>query len=424
MSVLRYLLLGFIVLFSFKSYSQDFVYDNAVYVDYIKSVKFSHAGLATSHPIIDFGSRYQGVLELSFDDIEGAFKRYSYKIIHCDRNWYPSPDLNEIDFLQGFNDQDIQEYFYSTNGYSDYTHYRLRIPNDDMGWLISGNYLLLVYDWDLDIPVITRRFMVAENLVNVGAQIIRPRNVRKRDTHQEIILNVSYKNFDINQPRQELSATILQNGNWNSAFMNLRATYERGESIIFDQFDYITFPALKEFRNFDIRPLSYTTEFVNSIDQDEYETTVLLDLAKKRYSRNFIYEIDANGFFIIDNERYRDPMVSSEYCNTIFNLQSEYEYDEPVYIVGSFSDWQAKEEFRMEYDPTKKLYLGQAYFKQGYYDYMFALMNEDGSLDIDALEGSWHETENDYQILIYFREFGSLYDRIIAVQNINSNPRR
>ena len=59
--------------------------------------------------------------------------------------------------------------------------------------------------------------------------------------------------------------------------------------------------------------------------------------------------------------------------------------------------------------------------KSSYYDYMYALLNEDGSLDFETVEGSWFETENDYQILIYYREFGSFYDRIIAVQNINSN---
>jgi hypothetical protein len=405
------------------SHAQNIVYDNAVYVNHIKSVKLTHAGLETSYPIIDLGTRYQGRLELSFDDLEGGYKRYTYKIIHCDKDWFPSLGLNEIEYLEGFNNEEIEEYAYSSNGYSEYTNYRLIIPNDNIRWTLSGNYLLVVTDDDIQVPVITRRFMVTENLVNIGFELIKPRDVRKFDTHQEIKMTVSYKNFKINQPRIELYATVLQNGNWNSAKTNLTATYERGESIIFDQYDYISFPALKEFRNFDIRPLGYTTEFVTSIDQDETETTVLIDLNKKRTTRNFVHELDANGFFIIDNDRYPDPHVSSEYCKVIFNLQSAYKYDEELYIIGAFSDWQAKEEYRLEYDALKNLYLGQAYFKQGYYDYMFALQNENGLLDVEAVEGSWFETENDYQILIYFREFGSFYDRIISVKNFNSNPR-
>ena len=48
--------------------SQDYYYDNMVYVDYIKTVQFTLAGLQTSLPIVDLGSR--GRLQLSFDDLE------------------------------------------------------------------------------------------------------------------------------------------------------------------------------------------------------------------------------------------------------------------------------------------------------------------------------------------------------------------
>lgn len=418
-----HLLLVFTALFHADTpiMAQDFVYDNNVYVNYIKTVKLAHAGLETSIPIVDLGSSYQGRLLLSFDDLEGGYKRYTYRLIHCNMLWQPSTDMEEIEYLDGFNYQDINDYSYSTNGYSDYTHYRLSLPNEDLRWIVSGNYLLVIYDEDLQIPVITRRFMVAENLVNISWEIIKPRNVRKIDTHNELRFTVSYKNFRINQPRFELFATVMQNGNWNTARIALDGNFERGESLVFDQFDRITFPALKEFRNFDIRPLSYTTEFVNSIEQDDIETTVLLDLGKVRSNRNFLDEIDANGFFIIDNERYADPEVSSEYCNVIFTLQPPYVFDRPLYMIGAFSDWQAREDYRLRYDTINQIYKGDAYFKQGYYDYMYALQNSDGRLDYETTEGSWFETENDYQIIVYYREFGSFYDRIIAVQNFNSN---
>ena len=420
---LRSFSIVFYFILSITSYSnaQEFYYTDDVYVDYIKSVKFVHAGLETSYPIIDFGSRFQGRLHLSFDDLDGGYKRYTYRLIHCDMYWNPTPNFQEIEYLEGFNYQDINDYTYSTNGYSDYTHYRLVLPNEDIKWTVSGNYLLVIYDQDYDIPVITRRFMVAENLISIQQQFIKPRNVRKIDTHQELKLAVSYKNFRINQPRLELYATILQNGNWNTAKVALEGLVEQGQSLTFDNFDRISFKALKEFRNFDIRPLNYTTEFVNQIEQTDLQTKVLLDLAKPRNNRHFLDEIDANGFFIIDNERYADAFVSSEYCNVIFTLETPTPYLRPLYIVGEFSDWQARPEYKLEYDYENQAYIGNSFFKQGYYDYMYALLNEDGSLDFETVEGSWFETENDYQILIYYREFGSFYDRIIAVQNINSN---
>ena len=131
------------------------------YVDYIKSVKLNNAGLRTSHPIIDLNSRFQGQIQLRFDDIEGGYKDYVYSIIHCDKDWYPS-DLEEIEYLEGFNGEEIDDFGYSTNGYSEYTNYSLTLPNRDLRWTISGNYLLVIRDQDTNAPVISRRFMVVE----------------------------------------------------------------------------------------------------------------------------------------------------------------------------------------------------------------------------------------------------------------------
>lgn len=404
----------------FLSGQQNITYDNMVYVPYIKSVTFNHRSVETSLPIIDINTGFQGALSLEFDDMEGEFKNYTYRIIHCDKDWYPS-DLDEIEYLDGFNDEELETFAFSSNAYSEYTHYSLRLPNDDVNWTLSGNYLLIIDDDDQGVPVITRRFMVAERGVSIGYQLRKPRNVQKMNTHQEIDLSISYENTRISRPREELYVTIVQNGNWNSALQNLQGTFNVGQMMKFNQYDQITFPALKEFRNFDIRTLEYATEFVNSIDRDDYETTVLLDLNKKRFDRNFIHQIDANGYFILDNADARNAEVSSEYCNVIFNLESHKEFDGEVYMVGSFCDWQAKDDYRLDYDPDQGLYLGQAEFKQGFYDYMFALEREDGYLDIDFLEGSYFETENDYHILVYYRPFGALYDRLLGVTSFNSN---
>jgi hypothetical protein len=424
LTVMKFKILLLIILGAHLSEAQKgvFIYDDYLYVDYISTITFGHTGLEASIPVIDINSRYQGQLKLGFDDMQGGYKTYIYRIIHCDKDWYPS-QLNEIEYMEGFNYEEIDEFSYSTNGYSDYTHYNLYLPNDDLEWIISGNYLLVIYDEELELPVITRRFMVAESIVSVGYDIMKPRNVSKLNTHQELEITINHKNLHISRPTTELYVTVVQNGNWNSALRNLQGNYNIGDKLFLQNYDYIVFPALKEFRNFDLRSLKYTTEFVHSIDQDSEGTTVLLDLGKKRYSRNFVSERDNNGFFIIDNADYGDAENSSEYAKVIFTLESNKKYDEDVYIVGAFSDWQAREQYRMEYDEVRQLYVGAAYFKQGRYDYMFALQQDNGFLDIDYLEGSWYETENDYLILVYYREFGSQYDRIIGVANFNSYPR-
>lgn len=400
---------------------QSIVYDNMVYVPYIKSVTFAHRSLSTSLPIIDLNSEFEGELRLEFDDMEGGFKNYTYSIVHCDKDWYPS-DLLEIEYLEGFNNEEIDQFAFSSNPYSEYTHYTLDLPNFDVKWLISGNYLLTVMDDDYEVPVLTRRFMVAENNVAIGYNLFRPRNLQKMNTHHELEISLNFENLNLSRPREELYVSVVQNGNWNSALHNQQGNFTVGDELRFDQYDQITFPALKEFRSFDIRTLQFTTAFVNSIDRNDQNTNVLLDLNKRRYDRNFVSEADANGFFVLDNQDVRNPTVSSEYCNVILNLESYKKFDHELYIIGAFSDWQAKEEYRLEYDPTRELYLGQALFKQGYYDYMFAVQKEDGFLDIEFAEGSYYETENDYLIIVYYRPLGAEFDRIVGVANFNSSP--
>jgi len=59
--------------------------------------------------------------------------------------------------------------------------------------------------------------------------------------------------------------------------------------------------------------------------------------------------------------------------------------------------------------------------KQGYYNYEYAFIR-DGSCDGTAsiFEGSHYETENDYLILMYYRNPQERYDRLIGMSLANS----
>jgi len=164
---MKYLAQVFLCCFLFSSpllaQLEGIKYDNEVYLDYIKTVNFSHQGLSTSLPIIDLNS--SGVLALSFDDLEGGDKTYRYQIIHCDRNWVPT-DMDDLNYVEGFQDEDIQETYYSSGTVIDYTHYKLTLPNEDIKWTISGNFILAIYEDEYEPTLaITRRFLVAEKNV-------------------------------------------------------------------------------------------------------------------------------------------------------------------------------------------------------------------------------------------------------------------
>ena len=88
--------------------------------------------------------------------------------------------------------------------------------------------------------------------------------------------------------------------------------------------------------------------------------------------------------------------------------------------MGNFTDYQPDEMYRMIYDEARGIYLCEIDLKQGYYNYFFGT-EKDSLLDPTPLEGSWNETENDYQVLVYLREPGDRYDRLIGFHMFNSN---
>ena len=93
------------------------------------------------------------VLHIQFDEMSHDVRSYSYRVLHCDADWTPSA-LASGEYLAGFPTGMISEYALSTTTTYPYTNYKLSVPNDDMSFTKSGNYVLQVYeDNDPDHPV-------------------------------------------------------------------------------------------------------------------------------------------------------------------------------------------------------------------------------------------------------------------------------
>lgn len=396
----------------------DFLYEDAVYLPHIKSIKFHHRGLFTSEPVIDLNSG--GTLDLSFDDILGGDIPYTYRIIHCDKDWRPS-DLSETEYIDGFNDESVRQWYYSSGTRLDFTHYKLSLPNDDINWLVSGNYLLVVTDKDAGVVAFTRRFMVVEPSISVAAAVRRPIPTSLISTHQQIALNLNHKNFDIVNPQREIFVTILQNGRWDNAIQNVQPRFVNGFDINFDFTDQLIFPGGKEFRFADLRSTRFAGPGVHSIERriDGYD--ILMKLDKSRHSRTYFDYNDLDGDYIIETLDRADPDLEAEYVNVHFGLlDANPPIRGDVYVTGKFSDWRCLEEFRMSYDLKNQGYYGQALLKQGFYDYQYVVKDGD-KLDYDFYEGSLFKTTNDYLVLVYYRAFSERYDRLIAAYSLQSN---
>jgi hypothetical protein len=401
------------------SYSQsDIRYEDFVYLPHIKSVKFHHEGLFTSDPIIDLNSG--GGLILTFDDILGGDIRYNYKVIHCDKDWKPS-DLDESEYIDGFNDEDIRQSYYSAGTIKDYTHYQLRLPNDDINWRLSGNYLLVVMDDEEGTVAITRRFMVVESRVSIAASVRRAITASLIKSHHQIDLNVNHKNYDIINPQRDIFVTILQNGRWDNALTNVQPKFVNGFDINFDFTNQLLFPAGKEFRFADLRNTRYPSVGIQKIERRRDGFDVLMELDQSRHSISYFDYDDLNGDYIIQNLERSDENIQSEYLDVHFGLlDPNPPLDGDVYLIGKFSDWRCLQEYRMDYSMKYQGYFGSALLKQGYYDYQYVVKNGN-QVDYERYEGNQFRTSNDYLILVYYRSFGDRYDRLIGVASISSD---
>ncbi len=395
----------------------DLRYEDYVYLPHIKSVKFHHEGLFTSTPIVDLSSG--GQLLLSFDDILGGDITYTYQVLHCDKDWRPS-DIDEYDYIDGFNEEEIERWSYSNGVKMDYTHYELYLPNSNLNWLLSGNYLLIVRDEETDEIALTRRFMVVDPQVQIFSEVKRPIAATKIKTHHQIELGVNYKNFNIVNPQREIYVTILKNGQWHDAMTDIQPKFTTGYDMQFDLANRILFPAGREYRFADLRSVRYPGARIHSIDRRPDGYDAILNLDKSRQYANYFDYDDLNGNYIVETQDLNNNDLQSEYIDVHFTLEDKNPpQDADIYVVGAFNDWQLREENRLDYNIKLQSYIGSILLKQGYYDYQY-VVEQDGDINYEYYEGNTYKTRNQYTILVYYRAFSERYDQLIAVQTIDS----
>lgn len=407
---------------SFSIFSQETTLKNYnhIYRDNIKTVKFHLNGAFLSYPIVNLNSNAQ--LILSFDDINEDVSDYVYSIVHCNKDWKPS-DLDEIDYLDGFNGERIEEYDFSFNTLTDYTHYELALPNEDINWLVSGNYIINIFEDNEDLePILTRRFMVTESLMRIIPDMVPPSKVSKYRTHHEIDFKVNFKGVDLNNPQRDVTAYVLQNGRWDNAIKDLKPLFTKQEEMLFDYQDKVVFPAGKEFRFADLRTFRYARDKVADIIREDTYHDVVMKKEGSRTDLNFVNYNDINGNYVIEHLEKDRPDLQGDYAKVLFAAGVDGEFfDTDIYVFGGLTDWELKEEFKMIYNPAVGSYVTQAWLKQGYYDYYYVTKpHGEKEISLEDFEGNWHQTENNYTILIYYRPFGERYDRLVAVSTFSS----
>jgi hypothetical protein len=382
----------------------------------IKTIEFRGNTPQAQLPILKLGERFQ----LSFDDLIGDESDYYYRIDHYNFDWTPS-DLAKGEYLNGFDDVRIEYYENSFNTLVMYSRYVLTIPNRDTRAITkSGNYLLSIFD-DRNNLIFSRKFMVYEEVANVGVEIKRTRNHNFINSKQVVHFSINSAGTSFINPNQNVKTLVLQNSNLNTTITDLKPQYTMGNELIYRYDLEASFWAGNEYLNFDNSDVRAASSTVRRVEmEDTYITYLYTNVARK--NRPYTYNPDINGNFVVRNQRVQNSNIEAEYVWVNFALQfiENLKDGEEIHIYGNFNNYTLDDSTRLIYDRNNDVYRLRYLFKQGFYNYRYVIKDKNGNVDVGAICGNFDQTENDYTVVVYYRDLGGRFDRIVGVGNNNS----
>lgn len=354
-------------------------------------------------------------INIAFDELSHDYHRYIYKVEHCEADWTVSEELFESDYIEGFYDENtIDNYEESVDAYQLYTHYSLSIPNEKIRLTMSGNYRLTVLDNNNDNePVLVACFMICENSAGIQMECTTNTDKDINGRHQQINMQINYGKLNVTSPQDQLHTVVLQNQRWDNAVFNPKSQFTMRDGLRWEHCRELIFDAGHEYHKFETLDPTHTTMGLAHVGWDEENSQWHAYIQPDYPQRNYSYDVDANGSFLIRNSDNYDSDVMCDYIITHFELHTP-RHSSPIYISGVWTNGSLEEQYEMEWNEDTQVYEKAIMLKQGYYSYRYFVLNDDGTLRNISTEGDFFETENSYQALLYYRGPGDRADRLVG----------
>ena len=369
-----------------------------------------------SIPVIDLG---EGVpVNIAFDDLTHEYRRYAYKVEHCNADWSTSGDLFVSDYIDGFNADNVIEHVeQSINTNVLYTHYRFQIPNERCKLKMSGNYRVTIYDAnDADKAVAECCFMVVEPRMGIKLSVDANTDKGINSRWQQVAMEVKYGGgLSVTDVQRQIYTVVMQNGRWDNAVVNAKPQFVMGDGLRWSHNAQLVFEAGNEYRKFEMLDVRQANMGVEKIDWDGEAYHAYLWPDEPRGS--YVFDEDANGAFYIRNSDNRENNSTSEYVHVHFTLRSP-RLEGDVFVNGVWTNDQLAAPYQMQYDEGAQCYRLSLLLKQGYYSYQYVWQQPNGQIATVPSEGSFYQTENRYQALVYYRKLGERADRLVGFAEI------
>ena len=228
------------------------VYRTQILSPKVMSLQAHLADAWNKAPVIELHSEQQ--VSISFDEMSHEYLRLAYRIRHCNADWQAS-SMNELDYLEGFSENDLPEGATSEATTVEYTHYELKLPNEDVRLKLSGNYVVEIFDRDAaeeEALLLQVCFSVLDRKIGVDAKVSAQTDQAYNDKYQQLSFELQTPMGMIERPDSDIKILIRQNRRCDNQVFGIPSYMTSGNSIRYQHHPSLVFAAGNEYRRFEI----------------------------------------------------------------------------------------------------------------------------------------------------------------------------
>ncbi len=382
--------------------------------DRVKSLRIYRPDDPFGPPVIRLGSN--DVLVVNFDVLSEDRDYLRYRLVHCNADWSKST-LVDSEFLDGFNEGEIDDSRFSSATTVHYVNYNLVIPNGDIRPKLSGNYLLQIYpESDPENIWAQCRFMVSEEKVSVSGNVTTRTDVDYNKSHQQLELAVDTRESGVSDPFNDLFVVVQQNGRLDNEVALRQPLRMSGTVSVYEHQPQLIFEAGNEYRRMETVSTQFPSMGVERVEYFDPYYYHELQADEPRNEVQYLYDRTQNGGYVIREYNSSDSDTEADYTVVVFSLYMPYDLELTVFLDGDFTMRRFDDNARMNYNRERGCYERLMLLKQGAYNYQYLAVPTGARRGYTAqIEGDKYQTVNRYTVKVYERKPGSRADRLLGV---------
>ncbi|WP_340102589.1 type IX secretion system plug protein [Rhodohalobacter sp. 8-1] len=380
--------------------------------DIVYSVKLHRSGNNLSAPIIQLNSSQK--LRLSFDLLEFESRQLSISFTHHNPDWSRS-SLAEDFYKEGYFNLMLPFGRVSRTERPDYRNYQYEFPNENIEFLVSGNYMLQVEDADSGNLLFSMPFFVSENQGGIISQVetvIVPREEGRVSHNPESIFETP--EF-IATPQFDLEFYYVQNQFWGRAKEAGELDTSTPGEVRFEVTRNNSFVGDYEFQLLSLTDLTQQDPQILEYDPSEIPPRVVLFEDVQGFTAN-------RNQTPLSNLSGANTSLSARYGNVHFRFDTDRQLnnDSDIYLVGDFTNWSLRSDYRLKYHQDTDRWRTNGIIKTGTYAYKYVVVQNNEIKDL-ALDDSFTRSRQEYHALVYYRDPDRFYYRLLQTNNFFKN---